>query len=78
MGKVSLQLWQWEKSENLQMVTFLESIREQPTFWIVKADKTFQKEEGHTNGFAFSSMWEKEVAIIKMGKKKADKILTHS
>lgn len=30
------------------------------------------------NGFAFSNMWEKEVAIIKMGKKKADKILTHS
>lgn len=43
----------------------------------MKADKTSQEEEDHTNGFTFSSMWEKEVAIIKMGKKKADKILTH-
>lgn len=70
--------WQWEKSENLQMITLFERIREQPMFWIVKTGKPFQEEKEHERGFTFSSRWEKEVAFVKVGKKKADKILTHS
>ena len=38
----------------------------------------FLEEEEHKNGFTFGSRWEKEVAVAKVGKKKADKILTRS